>query len=246
MPNPPWPLPRLIEANFAGMALAQRARGVVVDAGEKGVEQELGGRGPVPWLADAAVDEATQLGVLEAAERGGGHAPGDAVVDLHDALALGVGHLPRHHLQHAHAVRVDVHRLRVRLRVQLRRHELRRAQDRVRHVGLVHDRRQPQVPNLHLHARHGQANISVNRSALQTRTKSISNRIGMSSKATAKKAVDATSKLKQATRAKMPREDTRTDQKLWRNKIKVRRLSVHHLCFSFIRKQSLQAHTGIS
>ena len=132
--------------------LAERAGAiVVVDAGEEGVAEELGGGGPVPGLADAALDEGAELGVPDALERGGGDAPGDAVVDLHDAVALGVGHLPRHHLQHAHPVRVDVHRLRVRLRVQLRRHELRRAQDRVRHVGLVHDRRQPEVPDLDLH-----------------------------------------------------------------------------------------------
>lgn len=130
-------------------------RGVVVvvpatDAVEEGVLQEVSGRGPVPGLADAALDEAPQLGVLEPLERRGRDAPGDVVEDLHDAAALGVGHLPRDHLQHAHAVRVDVHRLRVRLRVQLRRHELRRAQDGVRHVRLVHDRRQPEVADLDL------------------------------------------------------------------------------------------------
>jgi hypothetical protein len=130
-------------------------RGVVVvvpatDAVEEGVLQEIGGRGPVPGLADAALDEAPQLGVLEPLERRGRDAPGDVVEDLHDAAALGVGHLPRDHLQHAHAVRVDVHRLSVRLRVQLRRHELRRAQDGVRHVRLVHDRRQPEVADLDL------------------------------------------------------------------------------------------------
>lgn len=116
----------------------RRAGAILVDAMEEWVIEEFRGGRSSPRPAEAPLDEGRDLGVLDLRHGYRPHPGRHLPVDLGDVVALAVGDLAGHHLQHAHSERVDVHLLRVLLLVQLRRHELRRPQYGVSRVALLH------------------------------------------------------------------------------------------------------------